>query len=156
MVGRLGQVDKAIAAYKRYVTRFKDKKDVPDIAFNIGLIQEKDKKWAEAIKVYDGFLTTYAKDTRVNDVKRIDAKYRQFLAYKLLKDASAMDKTAKEIAAMYPKLNDADKEERPREWLRTPTCASTSWSRCGTAYLAVKFNNVKTFKTDLQTKPEEA
>ncbi|MBX7113440.1 MAG: tetratricopeptide repeat protein [Myxococcaceae bacterium] len=150
----LGKSDKAIAAYSRYIARFKEKKDVPDIAFNIGLIHEKDKKWAEAIKVYDSFLTTYAKDTRVNDVKRIDAKYRQFLAYKLLKDASAMDKTAKEIAAMYPKLSDADKKSdramaayaHVRFYQLEPT-----WN----GYLAIKLNNVKTLKSDLQTKTKK-
>jgi tetratricopeptide (TPR) repeat protein len=44
----VGQFDKAIAAYNRYIARFKDKKDVPEIGYNIGLVLEKQGKSAEA------------------------------------------------------------------------------------------------------------
>jgi tetratricopeptide (TPR) repeat protein len=150
----LGKSDKAIAAYTRYIARFKDKKDVPDIAFNIGLIQEKDKKWPEAIKVYDGFLGAYSKDTRVTDVKRIDAKYRQFLAYKLLKDANAMEKVGKEIAAMYPKLSETDRKN-DRAMAAYAHIRFHQLEPMWNAYLAVKLNNLKTLKGDLVVKTKK-
>ena len=40
----VAQFDKAIAAYGRYIARFKDKKDVPELAYNIGLVLEKQKQ----------------------------------------------------------------------------------------------------------------
>lgn len=150
----LGKSDQAIAAYSRYIARFKDKKDVPEIAFNIGLIQEKDKKWAEAIKVYDSYLTTYAKDTRVNDVKRIDAKYRQFLAHRLLKNNEVMEKVGKEIAAMYPKLSEADRKN-DRAMAAYAHVRFHQLEPLWNAYLAIKLNNVKTLKNDLNAKTKK-
>ena len=106
----VGQFDKAIAAYNRYIVRFKDKKDVPDIAFNIGLVLEKQGKSAEAIKYYDQYLTTYAKDARVADTRRLDLKYRQFLLNAKLKNQAEVDRLAKELVAAYPKLKDEEKK----------------------------------------------
>ncbi len=106
----VGQFEKAIAAYNRYILRFKDRKDVPDIAFNIGLVLEKQGKSADAIKYGDQYLTQYAKDTRVADTRRLDIRYRQFLLNGKLKNAAEQDRLAKDVAAAYPKLKDEEKK----------------------------------------------
>ncbi len=147
----LGKSDLAISAYNRYIARFKDKKDVPDIALNIGLIYEKDKKYGDALKTFDAFLATYAKDARVKEITRFDLKYREYLIQKTLKSTADMDKLAKEIVAAYPKLSAEDKNNdraklafaHTRFYLYEPT-----WN----AYLAINFKNLKTLKNDLKAK----
>ncbi|MBL8951450.1 MAG: tetratricopeptide repeat protein [Myxococcaceae bacterium] len=150
----LGKSDKAIAAYNRYIARFKEKKDVPEIALNIGLILEKDKKYPEAMKTFEAFATTYAKDPRVKEITKFDLKYRAFLDNKILKNNAEMDRIAKDIVAAYPKLSAEDKKDEraklayahTRFYLYEPT-----WN----AYTAVTFKNIKTLKNDLKTKTQK-
>lgn len=147
----LGKSDKALAAYQRYIARFKDKKDVPEIALNLGLIYEKDKKYADAMKTYDAFLTTYAKDARVKELTRFDIKYRQFLINKTLKNAAEMDKGAKDLVASYAKLNAEDKNNyRAKQAVANSRFLlfEPQWS----AYLGITFKNLKTLKNDLKAK----
>lgn len=147
----LGKSDKAIAQYQRYIARFKDKKDVPDIALNLGLIYEKDKKYADALKTYDAFLTTYAKDARVKDITRFDIKYRQFLINKTLKNTAEMDRLAKEIVAGYAKLNAEDKKN-DRAKLAFANSRFLLFEPTWNAYTGITFKNLKTLKNDLKAK----
>ena len=69
LVGRAGQVRQGHRRLQRATSRAsRTRRTCPKIAYNIGLIYEKDKKWAEALKAFDAFLATYAKDNRVTDV----------------------------------------------------------------------------------------
>ncbi len=150
----VGKSDKAINAYNRYIARFKDKEDVPKISYNLALIYEKDKKLPDALKAYDNFLVTYAKDKRVTETTRLDAKYRQFLIYRTLKNPVEMDKLAKEITAAYPKLTAEEKKNdramaayaHTRFYLLEPM-----WK----AYTDIKFNKLATLKNDLVAKTKK-
>ncbi|MBL8920649.1 MAG: tetratricopeptide repeat protein [Myxococcaceae bacterium] len=147
----VGKFDKAIAAYKRYVARFKDKKDAPEIAFNIGLVLEKTNQLAEATKHYDAFLTTYAKDPRVNDTRKLDLKYRQFLIAQKLKDNTSVDRLAKDIAAAFPKLKE-DEKKQDRAMLAAAHTKFYLLEPQFNAYTATKFKQIATFKKDLPAK----
>ena len=147
----LGKSDKAIAAWTRYITRFKDKKDVPDIAFNIVLIQEKDKKIAEAIKGYEAWLTTYSKDARVTDAKRLDVRYKLFTLFKQQKQNADMDRMAKEIAAAYPKLT-AEEKKADRALNAYAHVRFYQLEPMWKDYTDIKFNKLATLKKDLQAK----
>lgn len=147
----VGKFDKAIAAYKRYVTRFKDKKDAPEIAFNIGLVLEKTNQLADATKHYDTFLTTYAKDPRVTDTRKIDIKYRQFLIAQKLKDAAGMDRLAKDITASFPKMKDEEKKN-DRAMLAAAHTRFFQLEPTWNSYTAFRFKSIKTFKKDLPAK----
>ena len=147
----LGKSDKAIAAYTRYIARFKERKDVPEIAFNIGLIHEKDKKWAEAGKTFEAWLTTYAKDNRVTDGKRLEVRYKLFQIAKQLKNTSDMDKLAKEIAAAYPKLT-AEEKKADRALAAYAHVRFYGLEPMWNAYVNIKFNTLKTLKKDLGEK----
>ena len=105
----LGKSDKAIAAYATYISRFKDKKDVPDIAFNIARIHEKDGRLAEALKAFESLNTTYAKDTRATATLRYQATYRQFLL-QLKAKSSAADKLQDDLLKGYAKLPAAEQQ----------------------------------------------
>lgn len=147
----VGKLDKAIGAYTRYVLRFKDEKDAPDIAYNIGLVLEKAGQSGEAIKQYDTFLASYAKDARVSDGRRLDAKYRQFLLQQKLKSPQDMDKLAKEIIAAYPKLKD-DEQKSDRAMLAVAHAKFYTLEPQWKAYTDMKFKKVATFKADRPAK----
>lgn len=147
----LGKSDKAINQYQRYIARFKDKKDVPEIALNIGLIYEKDKKYPDAMKTFDAFLATYAKDPRVKELTRFDLKYREFLDQKILKNTQEMDRLAKDIVAAYVKLNAEEKKDE-RAKLAYAHCRFYLFEPTWNQYLAMNFKNLKTLKNDLKAK----
>ncbi|MDP3503069.1 MAG: tetratricopeptide repeat protein [Myxococcales bacterium] len=149
-----GKFDKALVAYNRYVTRFKDKKDAPDIAYNIGLVLEKTNQLAEATKHYDTYLTTYAKDPRVTDTRKIDLKYRQFLIAQKLKDSAGMDRLAKDITASFPKLKEEEKKN-DRAMLAAAHTRFFQLEPTWNAYLALKLKNFATFKKDLAEKQKK-
>jgi tetratricopeptide (TPR) repeat protein len=147
----IGKFDKAIAAYKRYVMRFKDKKDAPDIAFNIGLVLERTNQLADASKHYDTYLTTYAKDARVTDARKLDVKYRQFLIAQKLKDAPGAERLAKEIVAAFPKLKD-DEKKLDRAMLAVAHTRFVQLEPTWNAFLALRFKAIGSFKKDLPVK----
>ena len=81
----VGESQKAITAYLTYISRFRDRKDVPQLAFNIALVHEKDGKWAEAAKAFASFSEAYSRDARTTPGQVYLAKYRELMAYRQLK-----------------------------------------------------------------------
>ncbi len=150
----VGQFDKAMAAYSRYIARFKDKKDAPEIAYNIGLVLEKQGKSAEAIKQFDSFLTSYAKDARVSDTRRLEVKYRQYLLHAKLKNQGEQDKLAKDLIAAYPKLKPEEKKN-DRAMLAYAQTRFAALEPGWKAYADMKFKKMATFKTDLAAKQKK-
>ncbi|MBI3183832.1 MAG: tetratricopeptide repeat protein [Myxococcales bacterium] len=147
----LGKSEKAISAYHRYMARFKERKDVPAIAFHLGDIQEKDKKLPEAIKGYEAYLTTYGKDSRVTAVSLYEARYRQFKAHRALKNQAESEKLMKELIAAYAKLSAEDKKkDGPMNGFGHARFLSLEpmWKQ----YLEIKFGKVATLKKDLEAK----
>ncbi len=147
----LGKSDKAIAAYQRYIQRFKDKKDVPEIAFNIALVHEKDKKWADAAKAFDSYAATYAKDNRASASSIYEARYRALLAYRKLSKQDEVEKAVKELVASYPKLPDSEKKNLKvlDAYAHARFLAlEPAWN----GYVNIKFNNLRTLKNDLAAK----
>ncbi|MFZ5442668.1 MAG: tetratricopeptide repeat protein [Myxococcota bacterium] len=150
----VGQFDKAIAAYGRYITRFKDKKDVPDLAYNIGLVLEKQGKWAEANAQFTSFNIIYGKDPRVTDARRLEVKYRQFLINGKLKNQAEQDRLAKEIIAAFPKLKD-DEKKNDRAMLAFAHARFASLEPTWKGYTDMKFKKIATFKNDLVAKQKK-
>lgn len=150
----VGKFDKAVAAYNRYVARFKDKKDAPEIAFNVGLVLEKTNQLAEATKHYDTYLTTYAKDARVNDTRRLDIKYRQFLIAQKLKDSAGMERLSKDIVAGFGKLKDEEKKN-DRAMLAAAHTRFFQLEPAWAGYLGMRFKTIATFKKDREAKEKK-
>jgi tetratricopeptide (TPR) repeat protein len=147
----VGQLDKAILAYQRYIVRFSDKKDVPDIAFNIALVFEKEKKWAEALKAYESFATTYARDSRITPIKMYEAKHRIFLANRQLKNAAEVERLQKDLIAAYGKLS-ADDKKSDRAMMAFAHARFLNLEPMWKQYLDIRFNKVATIKKDLAVK----
>ncbi len=147
----LGKSDKAIAAYTLYLTRFKDKKDVPEVAYNIGLIHEKDKKWVDAVKSFEAWSATYQKDNRATPAQHYLSRYRQYLDHKQLKNAKDVEKLQEELLKGYAKLpEDAKKDDRVLNAYANARFAALEPLWAG--YTGIKFVKVATIKNDLGAK----
>ncbi|HEY1087602.1 MAG TPA: gliding motility protein U, partial [Archangium sp.] len=119
-----------------------------------GLVLEKQNKTAEALKSFDAFLTTYAKDNRVTDARRLEVKYRQYLLNGKLKNAPEQERLAKEIIAGFPKLKEEDKKnDRARLAFAHTRFASLepSWK----SFVDLKFKKIGTFKNELGVKQKK-
>lgn len=150
----VGASQKAITAYNAYISRFKDRKDVPQIAFNIGLVHEKDGHWAEAARSFASFADTYARDSRTASGQIYLAKYHELLAYRQLKNPREMERTQGELVRGWARLSEEDKKnvslldayaharflELEPEWKR---------------YTDIRFSRVSTIKRDLVAKQRE-
>ena len=134
--------------------RFKDKKDVPELSYNIALVLEKQGKSAEAIAQYGTFQTAFAKDTRVPDTRRLEVKYRQYLLDRKLKNASDQEKIAKDIIATFPKLKEEEKKN-DRSMLAFAHTRFVGLEPTFKAYSDMKFKKLATFKTDLAAKQKK-
>ncbi len=150
----VGKFDKAIATYTRYVTRFKDAADAPEIAFNIGLVLEKSGQSTEALKYWDTFLTSYAKDTRVADTRRLDVKYKQYLLQVKAKNTAEQERLAKDIIAAWAKLKEEDKKN-DRAMLAAAHAKFFVLEPTWKAYVELKFKKIATFKKDRENKEKK-
>jgi tetratricopeptide (TPR) repeat protein len=151
----VGESHKAIAAYGAYMSRFRDRKDVPQIAFNIALIHEKDGRLAEAAKAFASFAETYARDSRTSGGQIYLAKYRELMAYRQLKDARQQaERVQDELVRGWARLTDEDKKDvrlldayaHARFLALEPL-----WNR----YTSIRFSRVATIRRDLAAKQRE-
>ncbi|MBN1210199.1 MAG: tetratricopeptide repeat protein [Myxococcaceae bacterium] len=150
----VGASQKAIAAYEAYLARFKDRKDVPQIAFNIALIHEKDGRWAEAARAFASFAETYARDARTSGGQLYLAKYRELMAHRQLKDPRGMERLQGELVRGWARLSAADKKDvrlldayaHARFLELEPV-----WKH----YTDIRFSRVSTIRKDLAAKQRE-
>jgi len=150
----LGKSDKAIAAYSTYLARFKDKKDVPDIAFNIARIHEKDGRAAEALKGYEAFNTTYAKDSRATSALHYQAKYRQYLLHLKAKNQPGADKVQAELLAGFARLT-ADEKQNVDNLNAFGHARFNQLEGSWRQYQDIKFTKVATIKKDFAAKQKK-
>ena len=105
----LGRSDRAIPAYQAYVKTFSERKDVPEIAFNIGLIYEKDHQWKDAAETFAAFSKSYARDARVGGAQRYLAAYHEMKDRQALGDAREAERLQRELAGAFARLAAKDK-----------------------------------------------
>jgi tetratricopeptide (TPR) repeat protein len=150
----VGNSPKAIAAYHAYLARFRDSKDVPQIAFNIALVHEKDGRFGDAARAFAAFAETYARDSHTSSAQVYLAKYRELMAYRQLKDPRGMERVQGELVRGWSKLSEADKKDvrlldayaHARFLELEPV-----WSR----YTNIRFTRVSTIRRDLAAKQRE-
>ena len=149
----VGEGDKALAAYRAYLARFKDRPDVPQIAFNVGLVQEKDGKWAEAVRTFETFSANYGRDARTAPGQVYLARYRQLLDYHKLKDAPNVERLQKYLVYAWTQLG-AEEKQKP-ELIDAYGHArflsvEPDWQR----YVGIRFKRVATVRQDLAAKQQ--
>lgn len=151
----VGESQKAIAAYGAYMARFRDRKDVPRIAFNIALVHEKDGRWVEAAKAFASFAETYARDSRTSSGQLYLAKYRELMAYRQLKDSRPQQERVQgELVRGWARVTDGDKKDvrlldayAHARFLELEPL----WKR----YTDIRFTRVSTIRRDLAAKQRE-
>jgi tetratricopeptide (TPR) repeat protein len=151
----VGESQKAMAAYWAYMSRFRDRKDVPQIAFNIALIHEKDERWESAAKSFATFAEVYAKDSRTTAGQLYLAKYRELMAYRQLKESKAQQERVQgELVRGWARLTEEDKKDvrlldayAHARFLELEPL----WNR----YTNIRFTRVATIRRDLAAKQRE-
>ena len=149
----VGESDKAISAYRSYIARFKDRPDVPQLAYNIGLVHEKDGKLAEAARAFESFAETYGRDSRTTAAQLYQARYRQLIAYRKQKNVRDTERMQGELVRGWAKLSQQEKQ-RP-DLLDAYGHArflavEADWQR----YMNIRFKNVATIRRDLTAKQQ--
>jgi cellulose synthase operon protein C len=147
----VGDSGKAIAAYNTYLSRFRDRKDVPEIAYNIALVHEKDKKWGDAARAFQRFAETYARDSRTTPGKVYVAKYRQLLALRQARNNTEAERLQGELVRGWSRLNaDARKDVSVLNAYAHARFLQVEpeWK----AFTDIKLNRVSTLKSDLMAK----
>ncbi|WP_163989191.1 tetratricopeptide repeat protein [Pyxidicoccus caerfyrddinensis] len=149
-----GEPQKAVSAYSAYVTRFRDRKDVPQVAFAIANVWEKEKKWTEAGKAFGSFAETYGRDSRATAPQLYLARYHELLAYQQLKNVREQERVQAELVRSWNKLPEAARKDvavlnaygHARFLALEP-----AWKR----YTDIKFSRVTTIRRDLTAKQKE-
>lgn len=147
----VGDSGKAIAAYNTYLGRFRDRKDVPEIAYNIALVHEKDKKWGEAARAFERFAETYARDPRTTPGKVYVAKYRRLLALRQGRAITEAEQQQAELVRGWSRLSaDARKDVSVLEAYAHARFLQVEpeWK----SYTEITLNRVATLKRDLMAK----
>lgn len=150
----LGESQKAVTAWNNYLTRFKDRKDVPQVAFSIGLVWEKEKKWGDAARAFSRFVEDYGRDPRTAAGQGYLARYHELLAYQKMKDVRGQEKAQDELVRGWNKLPESVRKDtavlnaygHARFLALEPT-----WKR----FSEIKFTRVSTIRRDLTNKQRE-
>ncbi|HEX8702280.1 MAG TPA: gliding motility protein U, partial [Myxococcaceae bacterium] len=166
----VGESQKAIATYGAYMSRFRDRKDVPQIAYNIALIHEKEGKHYEAARAFRSFADTYSKDSRTAAGQTYLARYRELMAYRQLKEARQQAENVKpELIKDARQAIENVQDDLLRGWARLSEeekkdvrlldayahvrflALEPLWSR----YTGIRFSRVSTIRRDLAAKQRE-
>ncbi|MBZ4421459.1 tetratricopeptide repeat protein [Myxococcus sp. RHSTA-1-4] len=149
-----GEPQKAVAAYTAYVTRFRDRKDVPRVAFATAMVWQKEKKWSEAAKAFGSFADTYGRDSRAPAQQVYLARYNELLAYLQLKNTREQERAQTELVRGWSRLPEAARKDvavlnaygHARFLALEP-----AWKR----YTDIRFSRVNTIRRDLAAKQRE-
>ncbi len=147
----LGKAEKATAAYRTYVSRFKDAQDAPEVKLTLGSLYEKSRKWAEALKTYREFESEYSKDKRVSSGQRYLVKYRQLVSLRELGNSRESDRMLEALVREYLRLKP---EARERPDIQEAYASARFWKvePLWSEYSELKLNRVATLRRDLDAK----
>ncbi|MBU8897416.1 tetratricopeptide repeat protein [Corallococcus sp. M34] len=150
----VGDSQKAVAAWSAYIRRFGDRKDVPQVAFAIGLVWEKEKKWADAARAFNLFVEDYGRDARTASGQPYLARYRELLAYQKQRDYRGMERAEDDLVRTWGRLPEAQHKNtallNAYGHARFLTLESL-WRR----YTEIRFTRVSTIRRDLAAKQRE-
>jgi len=147
----LGQGEQAAGAYQRYLARFKDRPDAPQMQYALGSLKERDRKWGEAAKAFERFEAMYGKDSRVKPRQVLLAKYRQMLAWRELKDARRAEALGAEVVRAYQRLG-AEGKQDPDATAAYAHARFLALEPLWKEYERIKFTRIATVQRDLEAK----
>jgi tetratricopeptide (TPR) repeat protein len=147
----LGQSERAVAAYRAYRARFKDRPDAPQAQFAIGRLHAKDRRWAEAARAFEAFEAAHGRDARVKPEQLFLARAHRLEAYRALKAARQADRLQAELQKSFARLPAEARQDgavlaayaQARFWAVEP-----AW----TEYAEISLRRVATLERDLDRK----
>jgi tetratricopeptide (TPR) repeat protein len=107
----VGRTDRAITAYKQYLAHDKGRPDVPEVAFHLGELYERDRRWREAASAFHSFQAAYAEDPRAKASMGYLALYHRFLAATALHETGEAQALAAELSRGHARLPAAARQE---------------------------------------------
>jgi TolA-binding protein len=107
----LGKVDRALGDYRTYLSRFHDRKDVPEVAFHLGEMFEKAKRTAEARRAFEQFRQQYAHDKRATPTQLYLAEYHELKNTLALKNTHEAEQLRDELIWRHAKLPQQDRQD---------------------------------------------
>ncbi|HZI15864.1 MAG TPA: tetratricopeptide repeat protein [Myxococcus sp.] len=149
-----GDAQKAVTAYNAYMTRFKDRKDVPQVAFTVARVWEKEKKWSEAARAFGAYVDTYGRDSRGTPAQAYLARYGELRAFQQLKNVREQERVQGELVRSWNKLPEAARKDAAvlNAYGHARFLAlEPAWKR----YTDIKFSRVTTIRRDLASKNKE-
>lgn len=151
-----GDFARAIKDYARYIHAFPDRKDVPDLFFNVGLVYERQADHKHAARIFDAFASKYAE--RVTSGRVFFAKYKALLdevedGGDPLKPSKDTVKLAAELLKEYGNLAQ-DEQQKPTAMNAAGHLAFMVAQPEFDDFVRIKFDNPKTLKKALKAKLE--
>ncbi|AKU90565.1 tetratricopeptide repeat protein [Vulgatibacter incomptus] len=148
----MGDSERAIALFREYAEKYSTVPNAESpvkIAFHIAEIHDLQKDWSRAEKAYEDFLKLYEKRASAGEI--FFARYKRARALEHLKRKDEAMKLLEVCAKEFPKVSEADRgksDYRDAYAYSQFSLLEPKWK----AYVAIKFDKVKTLKTALQAK----
>ncbi|WP_342374195.1 tetratricopeptide repeat protein [Myxococcus stipitatus] len=149
-----GEAQKAVAAYSAYVSRFRERKDVPQVAWSAALVWEKERKWSEAARAFGAFAESFGRDSRTTPSQLYLARYHELLAWQNLKNAREQEQLQGELVRSWSRLPEAARKDDTmlNAYAHARFLAlEPAWKR----YADIRFSRVSTIRRDLAAKQRE-
>jgi tetratricopeptide (TPR) repeat protein len=109
---KMGQFDKAVANYVKYIKYFPDAKDVPDIFYKVGMIYERRNQWRKADRIYEAYPDKYLERSTAG--RMLAVTYKHAMALRKLEKKKESDKLLDKIIDSYNKLPEEARNEEAR------------------------------------------
>ncbi|WP_338865954.1 tetratricopeptide repeat protein [Myxococcus stipitatus] len=149
-----GEAQKAVAAYNTYVSRFRERKDVPQVAFSAALVWEKEHKWSEAARAFGAFADGFGRDSRATPSQLYLARYHELLAWQRLKAKREQEQLQGELVRSWSRLPEAARKDAAvlNAYAHARFLAlEPAWRR----YSEIRFSRVSTIRRDLAAKQRD-
>jgi tetratricopeptide (TPR) repeat protein len=108
----MGQFNKAIANYTKYIKYFPDKKDAHELFYKIGGIYERQDNVRKADIIYEGYLDKYS--DRSSPGRILAVTYKHAMALRKMDKVKESDKLLDQIIEKYNKLDEKARDAEAR------------------------------------------
>jgi cellulose synthase operon protein C len=150
----VGELPKAVAAWRSYMARFKERPDVPQMALDLGQLHERYGRWADAARAYGEFSERFARDKRTTPAQHYLARYREMRDWQQARETSNAERLRGELLRGWSRLGNKEREQL--SVLNAYAHArflelEPLWRR----YTEIRFTRVNTLRGDLLAKQRE-
>lgn len=150
----VGELPRAVAAWRAYMARFKERPDVPQMALDLARLHERHGRWAEAARAYGEFAERFARDRRTTPAQHYLARYQELRSWQQAGDMRRAERLQGELLRGWSRLGSKEREQLAvlnayahARFLELEPL----WRR----YTEIRFARVSTLRGDLLAKQRE-